>query len=60
MHNRSPVSMQFQVKYASAGLPALQDSQPGQIRKEAATTVAASAGDQARHHTLAEQFSILC
>ena len=27
------------VEYQLAGLPALQDSQPGQVRKEAATTV---------------------
>jgi len=27
------------VKYALAGLPALQSSQPGQMRKQAATTI---------------------
>ena len=32
-----------------AGLPALQSSEPGQVRKEAATTIQASAGGQARH-----------
>lgn len=29
----------FVVKYAAAGLPALQSSQPGQMRKQAATTI---------------------
>jgi len=34
----------FGLKYCKAGLPALQGSQPGQVRKEAATTIEASAG----------------
>jgi len=32
-----------------AGLPALHSSEPGQVRKEAATAISASAGGQARH-----------
>lgn len=43
----------IKVKYGLAGLPALQNSQPGQVRKEAATTVEASAGGWARLPILA-------
>jgi len=39
---------QYQLKYNAAGLPALHSSQPGQVRKEAATTIHASAGGWAR------------
>ena len=34
--------------YELAGLPALQSSEPGQVRKEAATAIYASAGGKAR------------
>ena len=34
--------------YELAGLPALQHSEPGQVRKEAATATYASAGGKAR------------
>jgi hypothetical protein len=34
----------FRVEFCQAGLPALQSSQLGQVRKEAATTAEASAG----------------
>lgn len=38
----------FELEWRLAGLPALQSSQPGQVRKEAATTIEASAGGWAR------------
>ena len=38
--------------FAPAGLPALQGGEPGQVRKEAATATAASAGGKARHFFL--------
>lgn len=38
----------FELECCLAGLPALQSSEPGQVRKEAATTIEASAGGLAR------------
>ena len=37
------------LEFAVAGLPALRGGESGQVRKEAATATAASAGGKARH-----------
>ncbi|GAB7562973.1 hypothetical protein LG202_10120 [Methylobacillus methanolivorans] len=42
------VTRPFELEWCLAGLPALQSSEPGQVRKEAATTIEASAGGLAR------------
>ena len=40
------------LEFVVAGLPALRGGEPGQVRKEAATATAASAGGKARHTCL--------
>ena len=40
--------LHLQLREELAGLPALQGSEPGQVRKEAAIVITASAGGKAR------------
>lgn len=49
----------FELEWCLAGLPALQSSQPGQVRKEAATTIEASAGGWARLLNLENQTRLI-
>ena len=37
------------IRFVSAGLPALQGGEPGQVRKEAATAIYCECRGQARH-----------